>query len=676
MKKGSIYSLIALSITIAFVGCSQPVDDTYSHKYRPQIHYSPEKNWMNDPNGMFYDDGLYHLYYQYNPFDERWGHMSWGHATSEDLVHWEHHPVALMEEDSIMIFSGSAVVDINNTSGFGDEENYPIVAIYTGYDESKGIQHQDIAYSLDGGYTFTKYEGNPVIDLNLKDFRDPKVFWHDETEKWIMVVAMSADHYVQFYGSENLIDWEHLSDFGPQGASGGLWECPDLFRLPVDGDPNTMKWVLQVDLGSNSNNPGSGGQYFIGEFDGVTFTPDEILPEIPEVVPEGIVFEDFEGDYSKWTTEGTAFGEEPVTGAFPNQNPVTEFVGSGLVNSFIDGDGPTGALTSDSFIIDHSFINLKVGGGAHVDTGVELIVNNKVVRSASGTNSETLRWIAWNVNDFEGQEAQIRIIDSQSEGWGHVLVDQIIFADAPAQNLRPGARWIDHGADFYAAVSWFNWDETMPTQWLAWSNNWAYAQDIPTEGWRSSMSLARNVELRTINGKISLYQTPVESYQDLRKDHVNDSDIMVNNSTSALAEDIQTIMHGGLFEIELSIGSSDATEYGLTIKDDADGLVSITINQETDQLIVQRVESDPDFIATTFSEPQIIDLDGLQVEDIHLIFDKSLFEIYINGGEYTFVNRIFMNTDNLTSALFAENGTFSVSELNVWGLGSAWKNQD
>ena len=305
-----------------------------------------------------------------------------------------------------------------------------------------------------------------------------------------------------------------------------------------------------------------------------------------------------------------------------------------------------------------------------------MIVNNKVVRSASGTNSETLRWIAWNVNEYAGVEAQIRIVDNQTGGWGHVLTDQIIFADAPAQNLRPGARWIDHGADFYAAVTWFNWDESMPTQWLAWSNNWAYAQDIPTEGWRSSMSLARNVELRTINGKVSLYQTPVESYQKLRRDHINVSDLTVNSSRSTFSQDIQSITQGGLFEFDLSIGNSDATEYGVSIKDNDGGLVSITVNQESDQLIVQRVESDPGFVATTFSEPQVIDLYGLKVEDIHLIFDKSLVEIYINDGEYTFVNRIFMNTNDLTTELFAENGTFRISELDVWGLGSAWDNQN
>ena len=163
--------------------------DQVVHKYRSEFHFSPVKNWMNDPNGMFYNEGVYHLYFQHNPFGEKWGHMSWGHATSTDLIHWEEQEIALYEEDGVMIFSGSAVVDRANTSGFGDGTTAPVIAIYTGHIEGEN-QSQHIAYSLDGGYTFTKYEGNPVLDLGMKDFRDPKVFWHAETQKWVMVVRL------------------------------------------------------------------------------------------------------------------------------------------------------------------------------------------------------------------------------------------------------------------------------------------------------------------------------------------------------------------------------------------------------------------------------------------------------------------------------------------------------
>ncbi len=247
----------------------------YQEPYRPQVHFSPERNWINDPNGLVFHDGEYHLFYQYNPFGNQWGHMSWGHAVSRDLMHWKHLPVALPEEDGIMIFSGSAVSDDNNTSGFGKDGATPLVAIYSGHDTHLLRQTQNLAFSLDKGRTWTKYEGNPVIDLDAEHFRDPKVFWHQPDKRWVMVVSLADKKKVQFYGSADLKQWEHLSDFGPAGAPNvPNWECPDLFELPVDGNEDATRWVLQVDVGDNAPAGGSGGQYFVGEFDGRTFRND------------------------------------------------------------------------------------------------------------------------------------------------------------------------------------------------------------------------------------------------------------------------------------------------------------------------------------------------------------------------------------------------------------------
>ena len=237
---------------------------------------------MNDPNGLVYYKGEYHLFYQHNPFGEVWGHMSWGHAVSRDLLHWEHLPVALREENGIMIFSGSAVVDSANSSGFchaDGKERSCLVAIYTGHGRDK--QTQNVAYSNDRGRTWTKYAGNPVIDLGLKEFRDPKVIWHESTKRWIMVTVLADQHKVRFFASRDLKDWDILSDFGPAGAIGGVWECPDLFPLPVDGDPKQVRWVLDVDINPGGIAGGSGGQYFIGTFDGTKFVnenpPDRTL---------------------------------------------------------------------------------------------------------------------------------------------------------------------------------------------------------------------------------------------------------------------------------------------------------------------------------------------------------------------------------------------------------------
>ena len=208
-------------------------EPTYVEQYRPQFHFSPAVNWTNDPNGLVYFDGEYHLFYQYNPFGIRWGHMSWGHAVSPDLVHWEHLPVAIPETDSIMAFSGSAVVDHRNTSGFGRDGEPPLVAIYTGHNTKRPHQTQYVAYSTDRGRTWTPYDGNPVIDVGMANFRDPKVFWYEPEEKWVMVAALSLDRKVRFYASDDLKSWDLLSEFGPAGNANGIWECPDLFELPV-----------------------------------------------------------------------------------------------------------------------------------------------------------------------------------------------------------------------------------------------------------------------------------------------------------------------------------------------------------------------------------------------------------------------------------------------------------
>jgi fructan beta-fructosidase len=222
---------------------------------------------MNDPNGLVFYDGEYHLFYQHNPFEEVWGHMSWGHAVSHDFLHWQHLPIALQEEDGIMIYSGSAVVDWRNTSGFGAHGAPPLVAVYTGHSENE--QTQNIAYSTDRGRTWTKYQGNPVIAIGSREFRDPKVFWHEPSKRWIMVTVLSDRHKVRFDGSSNLKHWSYLSDFGPTGAVDGLWECPDIFPLPIEDEPATSKWVLKVDVLK-----GTGAQYFVGNFDGTRFVHD------------------------------------------------------------------------------------------------------------------------------------------------------------------------------------------------------------------------------------------------------------------------------------------------------------------------------------------------------------------------------------------------------------------
>jgi fructan beta-fructosidase len=275
-----------------------PTSVLYHERYRPQIHFSPPAKWMNDPNGMVYHEGEYHLFYQYYPDSTVWGPMHWGHAVSPDMVTWEHLPIALYPDSLGYIFSGSAVIDHDNTSGLGKDGIAPMVAIYSYHDMDMEIaakeaglydvgskhQTQGIAYSLDNGRTFTKYAGNPVMPntKNIFDWRDPKVSWHEPSQQWVMVLA--ARDIIKFYASPNLIDWTHLSDFGKGlGAHRGVWECPDLFELPLQ-DSDESRWVLLVSNNPGGVNGGSATQYFVGDFDGTTFAVD---PEFRQEVDKG-----------------------------------------------------------------------------------------------------------------------------------------------------------------------------------------------------------------------------------------------------------------------------------------------------------------------------------------------------------------------------------------------------
>lgn len=255
------------ALGLSNIKASDRFEFEYNENYRPQFHFSPEYGWMNDPNGLVYLDGEYHLFYQYNPYGNKWGNMHWGHAVSTDLTSWTYLPTALGIDSLGDIFSGSAVIDVNNTAGFGKNA---MVAIFTSNGKT---QQQSIAYSTDKGRTFTKYSGNPVIpNPGITDFRDPKVSWNEQSKQWVM--ALATKQTITFYGSPNLKNWTKLSEFTSEsGAHGGVWECPDLFPLTYEGK---TKWVLLVSINPGGPNGGSATQYFIGDFDGKTFTADNL----------------------------------------------------------------------------------------------------------------------------------------------------------------------------------------------------------------------------------------------------------------------------------------------------------------------------------------------------------------------------------------------------------------
>jgi len=406
---------IILSLLVSLIVLpSQLMGQTYKELYRPQFHFTPPGGWIGDPDGLVEYNNIYHLFW-------------WGHATSSDLVYWNQLPWPMQGGDgSFAYFSGSVVADTQNTSDFGTAATPPMVAVYTANNNTTGVQSQCLSSSVDGT-NFFYYSNNPVLNLNSTSFRDPDVFWDTARNCWVMAVALSNQHIVQFYSSSDLKTWQFLSQFGPVGAREADWEDPQLFQLPAGDGTFGEKWVLAVDKSPNKI------QYFVGNFDGTTFTMDPLTQSFINngTGMDGDTFADFEApNYGNWTVTGTAFGVGPAQGTLPNQMPVSGYVGHGLVNSYNGGDASTGTLTSAQFTITRSSIGFLIGGGNHPGlTCVNLLVNGSVVESATGNNSETLSWVTWNVSQWVGQTAQIQIVDNYTGGWGHILVDQIMFFD-------------------------------------------------------------------------------------------------------------------------------------------------------------------------------------------------------------------------------------------------------
>ncbi|MGP4052284.1 GH32 C-terminal domain-containing protein [Streptomyces sp. 2A115] len=812
----------------------------YTETYRPQFHFTPEKNWMNDPNGLVYYKGEYHLFYQYNPNGNSWGDMSWGHAVSKDLVHWEELPLALSHDDEEMVFSGSAVVDWNNTTGFGTKKNPPMVAIYTSAYKDGGKQAQSLAYSTDRGRTWTKYQGNPVIDIGSNNFRDPKVQWHASTKSWLMTVSLSAEHKVRFYSSKNLKNWDLLSDFGPAGATGGVWECPDLFPLAVDGDKNNIKWVLVVNINPGGIAGGSAAQYFIGDFDGKKFTAEDkgtYTPPTGEVVqdfesagfgewtttgasfgqgpaagavdgqgavtgfngkglansfhggdgttgtlsspeftvdspylnfkvgggrhpheagtvmdrtpPEGTVLADFEGGtYGGWTATGDAFGTAPATGTLPDQGQVSGFLGDGLANTFLNGDASTGTLTSSEFTIDKKHINFLIGGGNHPTdydnpTAVELLVDGQVVRSATGKDAEALNWASWDVSDLAGKKAQIRIVDNNSGGWGHLNVDHIVLsdtqaprvsqetsvnllvdgkvvrsatgadsetldwasfdlrpyagkkaqiqildmntagwghiladqfteADKPAKSVVQRADWADYGKDYYAAVSW----ENAPggkRHMIGWMNNWDYGQSVPTSPWRSAQSVPREMALRTVDGQVRLTSKPVGSLESLRqKRPATATGVTVKSTSKPL---IGPTAKGKALDIEATFSLKDADRFGLKVRTGAGGEETVIGYDTTaEELYVDRTRSGAVDFNSTFPGVQTAPLKAKNGKvKLRILVDWSSVEVFGGNGEAVITDQIFPDPSSTGVEVFAEGGTATLDQMRAWQLKSIWR---
>ncbi|MCU0358928.1 MAG: glycoside hydrolase family 32 protein [Cyclobacteriaceae bacterium] len=479
-----------LLITLLTIACSAPKEKQPEREaHRLQFHFTPPSGWMNDPNGLVYYDGEYHLFYQHYPDSTVWGPMHWGHAISRDLIHWEHQPIALYPDSIGTIFSGSAVVDENNTSGLQTGNEKALIAMFT-YDK-KGFETQGIAYSNDKGRTWTKHPNNPVIkNPGEQDYRDPKIFWHEASAHWILSLAVKDR--IEFYRSKNLIDWEKTGTFGREyGNHGGVWECPDLFPLTAEGT-NDTHWVLLVSINPGGPNGGSATQYFIGNFDGKTFTTDA---------------------------------------------------------------------------------------------------------------------------------------DPSSE------------------------RWIDWGPDNYAGVTWSNAPDGRKI-FIGWMSNWLYGQAVPTERWRSAMTLPRELSLKQTAAGLRLSSLPSPEVNRLRG---------ARESVTAG----NTYTYGSLAELQLTVdlAASTANDFGVEFFNAANEVLRIGYNRSTERICIDRTRAGKKAFSDQFAgvhyAARSSDSPTLK---LHLYIDVASAELFADDGTTCMTSIFFPNEDYTSFRLFAEGGDVTLTD--------------
>ncbi len=495
----------------------------YTEPHRPQFHFSPEKMWMNDPNGMVYYEGEYHLFYQHYPDSNVWGPMHWGHAVSRDLINWEHLPIALYPDSLGYIFSGSAVVDWNNTSGLGENGQPPTIAIFTHHKPEleragrQDFQYQSIAYSNDRGRSWMKYNGNPVIPNTekIRDFRDPKVIWHEDSQQWIMVFA--AQNHIKLWGSPNLINWTHLSDFGREwGSHGGVWECPDLFPIQV-GNTGETKWVMLLSINPGGPNGGSATQYFVGDFDGKTFT------------------------------------------------------------------------------LDPSFA---------------------------------------------------------------------------AQVSGEQAVWLDHGRDNYAGVTWSDIPDSDGRRiFMGWMSNWDYANVVPTEAWRSAMTLPRELALKRTDAGLRLFSQPARELESLRGEAFSlegqtiESELGLGSKIGFSPSQMEVLL-----EVELPEGAE--TDFGIALSNPKGEEYRAGFDSGKDLFYSDRTKAgktgfSEKFAVKPHTAPRSSTDNTLR---LHLFFDVASCEIFADEGEVVMTDVFFPSEDFTDVKLFSSGGETKIISARVYPL--------
>lgn len=647
-----------LAVLVFIVLSNTPIYSRgYLEDYRPQYHLTPYQGWMGDPVGTIFYDNLYHL-------------MWWGHATSYDLVYWNEHNYALQGGPAgFDYYSGSVVFDKTNSAGFNNGNDTAMVAVYTMH-YSDGIEKVGISSSLNY-LDFQYYSGNPVISTDQFDFRDPTVFWHTETSRWIMAITKTVDRNIEFYYSTDLKNWAFLSSFNTKGAKENIWEVPDLFQLPLNNDPNNKKWVLTCSMGPNRM------QYWVGDFNGSTFTLDSLDNTNTGKHVTGNILQDFEGaDFGTWTVSGSAFGTTPASGTLPGQQKVSGYIGQSCLNSFHGGDITTGKLISPAFTIEKPYINFLLGGGngesVHIDLYVDGILKN-ITRADK--NQETLRWKSWDVSGDLGKSATIEIVDDATGSWGHILVDHIVCSDVFYFTNLENANWVDWGKDYYAARSYRNFSSNPSdkTYWIGWMGNWDYAQDVPTSPWQGNQSIPRELELKYSDTKgYQLIQKPLQGLEKLRQGNFN----FQNQQVTGEQEVTGFNQNSNIYELKVRFQIDSRNQiFGLNLADDGAGnKLVVGYDTKSSTLFVDRRNAGitnfnaafPSIVyaPTPFPDDNTIDL--------HIFMDQSSVEVFANDYQTCLSDLVFTHAEDHKISLFSVDYPVTVLDFEAWEMKSIW----
>jgi|APTNR8051073442_1049403.scaffolds.fasta_scaffold00591_16 fructan beta-fructosidase len=624
----------------------------YGERYRPQFHFSPREGWIGDPDGLIRYRGEYHVFW-------------WGHAVSQDLVHWRELPWPMIGGgDAFQYYTGSVVVDEANTGGWGNTNQPAMVAIYTAHEREGGRETQCLSISSDYRF-FHYYKDNPVLNLNSRSFRDPDVFWDEERARWTMVIALPDERKLQFYGSHDLKAWWLLGSFGPMAARLPLWETPCLFRLPLDGDTSAMKWVLTCSLGPNKV------QYFVGAFDGRTFKPDATDTAFLTrgTGMDGDVWEDFEGrTITAWSASGDAFARGPrATG-----KAVSGYLGNGLGSSRTEDPEAVGTLYSPEFVITRTCINFLVDGADLAgETCVNLLVTGRVVKSTTGGNRGSLAWAGWDVSPWLGREAKIQIVDRSRAPQGYIAADHFVFSDTLHDHGREHANWVDWGPDFYAARVYRDYDRAMTsTVWLGWMGNWDYANQVPTSWGRGALSIPRSVSLQTVSGRYALVQRPVDALSSLRGEPASVAGVLLKDGTPA---DLFKPPRN-TYELEAAfVIPADTGEAGLRLCIGGGEKVVLAYHPAISTVTLDRRTSGAVSFSPRFPVVASAPLPGRRETLRFRVFvDQSSIEVFVNEGEAALTAAIFPGPQSLGVQAFSDRGAAMLDSATLWPLRSIW----